>query len=225
MKTIHLIAFVCLLALSATAEKQAAVPLFPEDGPPKGWLVRDWADVANPATEGAAWEVKDGVLHGSNPRGTWLVSIKEYGDFELKYDFMLGDQGNSGCGLRFPLKGDPAFDGLEMQMCDPRYYGDYKADAWELAGALYKGMAPTKQVYKPGEWNTCAITCIGASIKIVMNGTTIIDANLDEETRLLERGSPLKDRPRKGHIGFQELSRGSGHVMIRNAWITELPAE
>ena len=225
MKTIHLIAFVCLLALSATAEEQAAVRLFPEDGPPKGWLVRDWADVANPATEGAAWEVKDGVLHGSNPRGTWLISEKEYGDFVLEYEFKLGDQGNSGCGLRFPLKGDPAFDGLEMQMCDPRYYGDYKPEAWELTGALYKGMAPIKQAYKPGEWNTCAITCKGDAIKIVMNKTTIIDAGLDQETRLLERGSPLKDRPRKGHIGFQELSRGGGHVMIRNAWITELAAE
>jgi hypothetical protein len=35
--------------------------------------------------------------------------------------------------------------------------------------------------------------------------------------------SGLKDRPRRGHIGFQELSRGEiPHVMIRNARIQEL---
>jgi len=33
---------------------------------------------------------------------------------------------------------------------------------------------------------------------------------------------PLKDRPRRGHIGFQELSRGGAHVLIKNAKITEM---
>jgi hypothetical protein len=51
--------------------------------------------------------------------------------------------------------------------------------------------------------------------------------NLDEQTTPTKKhdGSdapPLKDRPRKGHIGFQELSRDGGHVEIRNARIKEL---
>jgi hypothetical protein len=33
----------------------------------------------------------------------------------------------------------------------------------------------------------------------------------------------LPQRPRRGHIGFQELSRGGGHVEIRGARIAELP--
>ena len=33
---------------------------------------------------------------------------------------------------------------------------------------------------------------------------------------------PVKDRPRKGHIGFQELSRGAEHAMIRNVRIKVL---
>ena len=33
---------------------------------------------------------------------------------------------------------------------------------------------------------------------------------------------PMKERPLKGHIGFQELSRGGDHVQIRNARIKEL---
>ncbi|MCC6143984.1 MAG: DUF1080 domain-containing protein [Candidatus Hydrogenedentes bacterium] len=216
-----LIAAAAIHAASAPDESTAK-PLFPKDGVPQGWIVTDWSDVSKPAAEGAKWEVKDGVLHGSTPRGTWLVSEKEYGDFILEYEFKLGPQGNSGCGLRFPLKGDPAFDGLEMQMADPRYYGEYLAPPIELTGALYKGLAPMQRVYKPEAWNTCRITCEGAKITIVMNGTTIIDADLDGQDRVLERGAPLKDRPRKGHIGFQELSRGGGHVMIRKATIVEL---
>ena len=33
---------------------------------------------------------------------------------------------------------------------------------------------------------------------------------------------PIKDRPRRGHIGFQNLSRGSEPVQIRDARIKAL---
>src|SRR2546426_1036376 len=89
------------------------VLLFPEDGVPKGWLVRNWSNIKDPPPSGAVWNVERGVLQGSNPRGTWLISEKEYSDFVLAFEFKLGERGNSGCGLRFPLEGDPAFDGLE----------------------------------------------------------------------------------------------------------------
>lgn len=210
-------------AIATPMPAESAHLLFPNDGVPSGWLVREWADVANPAPEGVVWEVKDGILYGSTPRGTWLVSEKEYSDFILDYEFKLGPQGNSGCGLRFPLVGDPAFDGLEMQMADPRYYGDYKASAWELTGALYMGLAPRKQVYVPEAWNHCRIECRGTKVTITMNEAIIVDSDLSKNDRPLKRGTPLKDRPLKGRIGFQELSRGDGQVMIRNARLTELP--
>jgi hypothetical protein len=81
-------------------------------------------------------------------------------------------------------------------------------------------------VYKPTEWNHYVITANGPSIKVELNGEVIQDVNLDEQTAKIERhdGSPasaLKDRPRKGRIGFQELSRGGGHVTIRNARVKE----
>lgn len=214
---LYLALFSCPLA--ALAEN---VALFPQDGIPERWRVTEWSDVGKPAPEGVHWTVQDGVLHGSEPRGTWLISEKEYGDFILEYEFKLGDQGNSGCGLRFPAQGDPAFDGVEMQMCDPRYYGDYKALPWELTGALYQAKAPRAPEYRAEDWNSVRIVCVGAEVRIALNGKTILAVNLDEEDRALEKGVPLKDRPRKGHIGFQELSRGGGHVMIRNAAITEL---
>jgi hypothetical protein len=33
---------------------------------------------------------------------------------------------------------------------------------------------------------------------------------------------PIKDRPRKGHLGFQHLSRDNAPVLIRNARLQEL---
>jgi len=201
-------------------------PLFPQDGIPKGWSARAWDDVKNAGPKGAVWKVQDGILHGSEPRGTWLVSENLYGDFVLDFEWKLGTRGNSGCGVRFPDSGDPAFDGLEVQMCDARY-NDPPDGPDKLTGSLYKALAPKKQVYKPTEWNHYVITCLGSKIKVVLNDEVIQDVDLKDYDKPVERhdGSaapPLRDRPRKGHIGFQELSRGGGHVEIRNAKIKVL---
>jgi hypothetical protein len=174
------------------------------------------------------WKVEKGVLHGSNPRGTWLVSEKEYGDFILDFEWKLPERGNSGCGLRFPAAGDPAFDGLELQMVDPRYYPPaQKVTPGELTGALYKAVEPRGPAFKPLDWNHYRVTCKGAKVEVVLNGEKVLDVNLDEHVKPTKRhdGSdapPLKERPRRGRIGFQELSRGDGHVQIKNARIRVL---
>ena len=201
------------------------IALFPQDGVPKEWLVRNWDNVSNSPSKTVVWKVEAGVLHGSEPRGTWLLSEKEYGDFILEFEWKLGERGNSGVALRAPLFGDPAFDGMELQMVDPRYYPpEMSVTPAELTGSLYKAVAPRVQVYKPTAWNKYQITCRGPAVKVVLNGETILDLNLEEQTHSTKRhdgtdAPPLRDRPRKGHIGFQELSRGGGHVEIRNARI------
>jgi len=201
------------------------VPLFPPDGTLKGWTVRAWNDVRNPAEGNPVWKIEGGVLHGGEPRGSWLMSEKEYGDFDLEFEFKLGETGNSGCALRVPMAGDPAFDGVELQMADLRY--NPKAKDSELTGGLYRAVAPARQVYKPTEWNQYQISCRGSKIRVVLNGELIQDVNMDEQKEGVKRhdnsdAPPIKDRPRKGHIGFQELSRGGDHVQIRNARIRVL---
>lgn len=225
-KLLHL--SVALAATAFMAHAASFEPLFPEDGVPKGWLVRRWNDLREPADPGVVWKVTDGVLHGSEPRGTWLISEKEYGDFELEFEFKLGERGNSGLALRSPLLGDPAFDGMELQMVDPRYYpADMKVPPEELTASLYKAVAPKEQLFKPTDWNSYVVSCRGAKVKVVLNGRLVLDVSLDEQTKNTKRhdgtdAPPLKERPRKGHLGFQELSRGGAHVMIRNARIKVL---
>ncbi len=219
----YLFAISMLLTCGWARAADGFVDLFPTDGPPKNWTVTDWSDLKKAGPAGAVWKVDKGILTGSTPRGTWVVSDAEYGDFELEFEWKLPERGNGGVALRSPKFGDPAFDGLELQMVDPRYFpADSPPKPSELSGSFYRAAAPLVQVYKPGEWNKYQITCQGPRIKVVLNGETIQDLNLDEQTLRPQRhdGSfapPLKDRPRKGHIGFQELSRGGGHVEIRQA--------
>jgi len=67
----------------------------------------------------------------------------------------------------------------------------------------------------------------GSRLKVALNGETIQDLDLDQQAQTVKRHNgtaapPVKDRPRRGHIGFQELSRGDDHVQIRNARIRML---
>jgi 3-keto-disaccharide hydrolase len=210
---------------SPQADAGGFVPLFTQDGFPKGWLVRAWNDVNDPPAKPTEWKVERGVLHGGEPRGSWLMGEKEDGDVILEFEFKRGERGNSGCALHAPLRGDPAFDGLELQMADLRYNPEAKDS--ELTGGLYRAVAPKKQVYKPTEWNKYQVTLKGPRLKVVLNGELIQDLDVTEQSQEVKRhdgtlAPPIKDRPRKGHIGFQELSRGEEHAQIRNARIKVL---
>lgn len=216
---------ILLCARCVMADETGFTPLFPEDGKPKGWVVRAWNDLAKDAGDGTAWTVQGGVLRPSSKRGTWIVSEKEYADFILEFEIKLTEVGNSGVALRAPMRGDPAFDGMELQIADFRY--NEKAKDSELTGGIYRAIAPTKQVYKPTEWNRVRVELRGTRLKAAINGELIQDVDLTKFDQPVKRhdGSdapPVKDRPRKGHIGFQHLSRDSSAVLIRGARIKEL---
>ncbi len=209
----------------AGGREEGFVPLFPKDGTPEGWTVREWNDLTRKAGEGTEWTVKDGVLRSDKRRGTWIVSDKEYGNFVLEFEIKLGELGNSGVALRAPMRGDPAFDGMELQFADYRYNTSAKDS--ELTGGIYRAIAPTKQVYKPAEWNKCRVELNGDHLKVTLNGEVIQDVDLNRYDQPVKRhdGSPappVKDRPRRGHIGFQHLSRDSVPVQVRGARIKEL---
>lgn len=153
------------------------------------------------------------------------MSEKEYGDFELEFEFKLGERGNSGLALRAPMAGDPAFDGMELQMADFRYNPEAKPS--ELTGGIYRAIEPRKQVYRPTEWNHYEVSLRGTHLRARLNGVLIHDLDLAEQNIVVKRhddsnAPAVKDRPRRGHIGFQELSRDNAHVMIRNAFIREV---
>lgn len=222
MKTLLLLFSLSFVPSLPAADDAGMAPLFPKDGVPPGWVVRDWADVSKPAQGAPVWSVKEGVLTSSGDRGCWFISEKEYADFTLEYEFRIGPKGNSGLALRAPAQGDPAFDGMEMQMADFRYNPEAKPS--ELTGGLYRAVAPREQVYQPEQWNKVRVSLKGSHITIVINGKTIQDTNLATHTEKVLRhdgkeAPAIKDRPGKGRIGFQNLSRDGGQVQIRGAMI------
>jgi hypothetical protein len=220
-----LLASLLLAVGTLRGEEGDFVALFSEEGAPKGWVVTEWNDLAKKAPEGVQWAVSEGVLRSGDQRGTWLVSEKQYSNFVLEFEIKLTEVGNSGVALRAPMKGDPAFDGMEFQVADFRY--NTSAKEAELTGGIYRAIAPTRQVYKPTEWNQVRIELQDNRLKATVNDELIQDVDLSQFDKPVKRhdGSdapPIKDRPKKGHIGFQHLSRNNEPVLIRKARIREL---
>ena len=101
--------------------------------------------------------------------------------------------------------GDPAFDGLELQMADYRY--NTAAKDSELTGGIYRAIASERQVYKPTEWNAYEITLVGSQLKVLLNGELIQDVNLNAYEQTVKRhddtdAPPVKD----GRAGTHRVS-------------------
>lgn len=178
-------------------------------------------DLNNWVGDVKGYQVEDGKIV-CKPGGN-LYTEKEYGDFVFRFEFKLTPGANNGLGIRTPTKGDAAYVGMELQILDDTADKYKNLQPWQFHGSIY-GLVPVKKGHqKPvGEWNVQEVTADGSKIKIVLNGETIIDADLSkieqtDKIHSLEKHPGMKNE--KGHIGF--LGHGSV-VEFRNIRIKEL---
>jgi len=132
-----------------------------------------------------------------------LYTEKEYSDFILRFDFKLYPASNNGIGIRAPVEGDAAYSGLEIQILEDGspVYRDLKP--YQYHGSVYGVFPARRGVLKPpGEWNSEEINVEGRLIKVIVNGVTVVDCNLDEASR----GGTIDGREHPG------LGRDSGRI-------------
>ena len=206
-----------LMPLTCLAVEEGFTPLF------DGQTLEGWQGGKD------GYEVRDGAIVSLPKGGSGnLCTNKEYSDLHLKFEFKLTPGANNGIGLRIPMpvegkRLDPAYAGLEIQVLDDgdeKYKGKIKE--WQHHGSVY-GIVPAKQGHlKPvGEWNSEEIILQGKQIKVILNGETIVDADLDKASTpqtIDGRDHPGLKRDR-GHICF------CGHgaeVWFRNLRVKEL---
>jgi hypothetical protein len=165
------------------------------------------------------YDVKDGAIVCKPKKGGTIYTKDEYGDFVARVEFKLPRAGNNGLAIRYPGKGDTAYVGMcEVQVLDDSGYA--KLDPRQYNGSVYGIVAAQRGYLRPvGEWNFEEVTVKGPTIKVELNGTVILDADVSKVTQYMANSPhPGKDRT-SGHFGF------AGHndpVAFRNVQIKKL---
>lgn len=186
----------------------------------------------------ATYTVVDGTIRGETTEGSpnsFLLSEKQYGDFELEFEVKVHDSLNSGCQIRSREKteadlaasgkdGKPAKDlnrffgpqvEIEASPGQSGYiYGEATGRGWLSPEPQENGHA--HEFMKNGEWNQFRIVAQGARIQTFINGNAVADLS-DEK---------IYETHPKGHIGLQVhgIKKGTGpfDVAWRNIRIKEL---
>ncbi len=176
-------------------------------------------------TSTPAYEITPEGYIRSNPDakfGKNLYTKDQYGDFVYRFEFKLTPGANNGVGIRTPLEGDAAYQGMEIQILDDGadVYKDLKP--YQYHGSVYGIIAAKRGALNPvGEWNTEEIRIQGDKIKITVNGKVIVDGDLKQATK--NGPADGKSHPglsnSSGHIGF--LGHGT-EVFLRNIRVKKM---
>lgn len=159
------------------------------------------------------WEVKEGILSCTGEAGSsWIATKEKYTDFELRLEFKIPKDGNSGVFIRVPKKGAPWIAGLEIQILD-----DY-GDKWknlkpnQFTGSIYAVVAPSMRVTKKaGQWQTIRIRCISSQCDVWVNNKHVVSENI---AALAPTNPHVPGLKRKD--GFIGLQNHSSPVHFRN---------
>lgn len=203
-----------------------------------GSTLNGWCDY-NGTELKAPWHVVDGTIQakgeGSDADG-YIVTDKEYANFELQWDFKLSKGGNSG--MLYHVVERPEFKmpyvtGPEYQLLDDENFDQstWKLEEWQMMGVDYAMHLPDKSKMKVnpyGEWNTAKIVFDNGHVEHWMNGVKILEFEAWTEDWFAKKNSgkwanaPEYGLSPKGVLCLQDHGYPAS---FRNIKIKELPAK
>lgn len=206
----------CLIPISACVSQRQ-----PDDGTTmNGWRVYQGTGPSS------GWTMKDGVLMKTGATDD-IISVNQYADFDLTFDWKLSPGGNAGVFYRVTEEYEhPYWTGPEYQLLDDAGHRDAQSRL-TAAGAAY-GLYPAPEgVVKPaGEWNSARILVNGAHVEHWLNGTKLLEYELwspewEAKVKASKFGRwPNFGRAKRGHIAIQ--GDHGGELALRNIRIREL---
>jgi hypothetical protein len=121
----------------------------------------------------ANWRLEGGLAQADKGNG-FLVSKNSYTDFQIKAEFWVDADANSGIFIRCS---DPhkvtATNAYEVNIFDKR------PDPTYGTGAIVNVAKPSTFIKAGGQWNTYEITAKGAEFTVTLNGIRTVDGVQD----------------------------------------------
>jgi hypothetical protein len=186
------------------AEKAAGWRLLFDGKTTEGW--RGYRKQA--MTDG--WKAVDGALTRVGQGGD-IVTIDQFQDFELTFEWKVNAGGNSGVFFRASEETSSVWqNSAEYQILDNAGHKD-GASPITSTGSNYAMHAPSKDVSKPaGQWNASRIVVRGSHVEHWLNGVKVVDYEIgtDEWLALYQKSKfnkyPSYGRVPRGHIAIQD---------------------
>jgi len=180
--------------------------------------------------ENDSWEVVDGTLHCKpfepSTKRADIMTVNQYDNFELVFDWKISFQGNSG--VMFRVTEDfvePYKTGPEYQVIDDEGYPGDLTDK-QLTGGNYDMHVPVDPKVNPiGEWNSSKLIANGNHVEHWLNGSKVVEYEINsDDWKKLKDGSKWKEEASygiipKGHIDLQDHK---SEVWFRNIMIRQL---
>jgi hypothetical protein len=172
------------LALAATAVFAAEPNTLTDAEKAAGWnLLFDgkttagWVAIGKTEFPDKGWSVQDGTLfHAKAGGGGDIVTTNSFENFELTWEWKIGQVGNSG--LKYNLPNPTKGVGFEYQMIDDENHPDGKKGGRKhQTASLYDLMEPAESAKAKavGEWNESRILVKGTHAEHWLNGTKTVE--------------------------------------------------
>jgi hypothetical protein len=142
----------------------------------------------------ANWKLTDGIVQADKGNG-YLVSKNSYSDFEVRAEFWVDGEANSGVFLRCsgPQK-VTADNAYEVNIFDKR------PDPTYGTGAIVNMSKPAVFLKAAGQWNTYEITARGKHFTVILNGTRTVDVDDSKHAR-----GPIALQYAAGTVKFRKV--------------------
>ena len=178
-----------------------------------------------------SWKVVNGSLVSLPKPGETtgdIVTMDEYDNFELTWEWKMAPGGNSGIQYRVTEQSKNPWDsGPEYQMIDNTVHEDGN-NPLSSAGACYAVYPPSKDMTKPvGQWNHSRLIVNGNHVEHWLNGEKVVSYEIGSKEWLVHVktskfiDSKIYGRAPKGHICLQDYRFP---IEFRNIKIRSLPA-
>ena len=150
------------------------------------------------------YQVINGSIQCKKGKGGIIFTEKKYNDFIVDFEFNLPHGGNNGLAIRYPGKGNPAYNGMcELQILDSEHPRYAKLDPRQYHGSAYGIVAAKRGHLKEnGQWNHQTVTVEGSRIVVILNNQLILNADLNKVTSFMANKKHPGVALKVGHFGF-----------------------
>ena len=150
------------------------------------------------------YEITNGSIQCKKGKGGTIFTKEKFDDFIIDFEFKLPVGGNNGLAIRYPGKGNPAYNGMcELQVLDSEHPRYAKLDSRQYHGSAY-GIAAARHGFlkETNKWNHQEVTVQGSTIIVLLNGSLILDADLSKVSSFMANKKHPGILLKEGHFGF-----------------------